>query len=93
MSRQASQGGAMNGAPARGQFVANKMVGQPSTISMGGNLAGLAGGYGADYQCAFPAPPPFRVYCQPAAFSSTDGRNFQLLVNAYGASRPMANLM
>lgn len=39
--------------------------------------------------CHFPAPAPHRVYCQPAAFHSVDGRDKQLLVVAYGSSRPI----
>lgn len=39
--------------------------------------------------CHFPAPQPHRVYCQPAAFHSVDGRDKQLLVVAYGSSRPL----
>ena len=41
--------------------------------------------------CHFPAPQPHRVYCQPAAFHSVDGRDKQLLVTAYGSSRPVMN--
>ena len=40
--------------------------------------------------CHFPAPQPHRVYCQPAAFHSVDGRDKQLLVVAYGSSRPVS---
>jgi len=39
--------------------------------------------------CHFPAPQPHRVYCQPAAFHSVDGRDKQLLLVAYGSSRPL----
>lgn len=61
---------------------------------------GWAGGYGngsscptqcgpvPPSECHFPAPPPPRVYCHPAAFTGTDGRDKHLLVNAYGMSRP-----
>lgn len=38
--------------------------------------------------CAFAAPPPKRCYCQPAAFSSLDGRGYQRILDAYGNSRP-----
>jgi len=41
-----------------------------------------------DLGCHFPAPQPHRVYCQPAAFHSVDGRDKHLMVVAYGASRP-----
>ncbi len=41
--------------------------------------------------CHFPAPQPHRVYCQPAAFHSVDGRSYQLLVVGYGSSRPSAS--
>lgn len=49
---------------------------------------GLAGGRVMEAECHFPAPPPRRVYCHPAPFSSMCGARYHNLVNAYGASRP-----
>ena len=37
-------------------------------------------------QCAFPAPPPSRIYCQPAQFTQVDGRQQLLIASAYGQS-------
>jgi hypothetical protein len=39
-------------------------------------------------QCHFPQPPPNRCYCQPAPFTSLDGRKFFTITNAYGNSKP-----
>lgn len=77
------------------------MMGPSQPLPLGGssmtqlnpsNYIGLrpSGGLygGRDYQCAFPAPPPPRVYCQPGVFSTVDGRDYPLLVNSYGQSRP-----
>jgi hypothetical protein len=41
-----------------------------------------------DTECAFPAPPPARVYCQPAAFHRVCGNPYHLMTTAYGHSRP-----
>lgn len=38
--------------------------------------------------CHFPAPAPFRTYCQPAAFHSSFGERYPRLIDAYGQSRP-----
>jgi hypothetical protein len=41
-------------------------------------------------QCHFPLPPPYRCYCQPAAFHSVNGccgGGYHSLVAAYGSSR------
>jgi hypothetical protein len=54
-----------------------------------GTQVGMAGGYSSSgSQCQFPAPPPKRCYCSPAAYSSLDGRDYQRLLDAYGQSRP-----
>lgn len=37
--------------------------------------------------CAFPAAPPRRVYCMPAAWTSIDGRRHHRLADAYGMAR------
>src|ERR1700722_6018186 len=50
-----------------------------------GNFAQV--GYGPNSQCQFPAPPPPRVYCQPAPFTSACGQRYQPLAMAYGQSR------
>jgi len=42
-------------------------------------------------QCHFPQPPPFRVYCQPAAFHRVDGSPYFPLSVAYGMSRAATN--
>lgn len=39
--------------------------------------------------CHFPAPAPFRVYCNPAAFHRVNGQEYHNLVTAYGSSRPL----
>lgn len=49
-----------------------------------------AGGAGQlDNSCHFPAPAPFRVYCNPAAFHRVNGQEYHNLVTAYGSSRPL----
>lgn len=58
----------------------------PRMVS-GAQAPGLAGRV-AQQMCHFPAPPPKRVYCHPAPFSSLDGRPFFRLVSAYGSSVP-----
>ena len=42
-----------------------------------------------EYGCHFPAPAPFRVYCQPAAFHRVNGNPYQNMSIAYGSSRPL----
>jgi hypothetical protein len=42
-----------------------------------------------DQGCHFPAPQPFRVYCQPAQFHRVNGMPFALMSTAYGSSRPL----
>ena len=60
--------------------------------SMSGSYApGMAGGHMMQATCHFPAPPPKRNYCQPAAFTSLDGRTHQRLLDAYGFSVPAQN--
>lgn len=54
----------------------------------GGYAPGMAGGQYMQAQCSFPAPPPKRCYCHPAAFTSLDGRAFHRLLDAYGSSTP-----
>lgn len=58
-------------------------------------VPGMAGGNigmgGASQQCHFPAPPPFRCYCSPAAFSASNGcsgTSYSSLAAGYGQSRP-----
>jgi len=48
---------------------------------------GMAAGRAYEMECHFPSPPPRRVYCHPAAYSSLDGRQHHRLLDAYGASR------
>ncbi len=38
--------------------------------------------------CAFPAPRPRMVYCNPAAFQTVDGQRYQKITYAYGHARP-----
>lgn len=55
---------------------------------MAGEYApGLAGQF-TQQQCHFPQAPPARCYCQPAPFTSLDGRQYFTITNAYGNSRP-----
>lgn len=72
MSQVASQGG-------RGGVANARFAGFP---------VGQAGGQIMQQQCAFPAPPPRRVYCMPAPFTQQDGRAHHRLVTAYGQARP-----
>ena len=51
---------------------------------------GSPGGAYMNQECHFPAPPPYRCYCHPAAFHAVDGRDYHQLTVAYGASRPCA---
>ena len=65
-----------------------QMAGHPSM--RGDHAPGMAGGKymeGAS-MCHFPQAPPKRCYCQPAAFTSLDGRSHQRILDAYGNSRP-----
>lgn len=57
-------------------------------VASGMYAPGVQPGSIMQQQCAFPAPPPNRVYCMPAPFSATDGRTHHVLVDAYGKSRP-----
>ena len=52
------------------------------------NSPGMGGGQMMQQQCHFPQAPPNRCYCQPAPFSSLDGRQYFTILNAYGNSRP-----
>lgn len=58
--------------------------------NMKGDYApGMAGGRVMEAQCHFPAPPPQRCYCSPAAFSRNCGSDkYHRLLSAYGASVP-----
>lgn len=57
--------------------------------SMSGRYApGMAGGHQMQTMCHFPAPPPARVYCNPAPFTSLNGASKFRLIDAYGTSRP-----
>ena len=80
----ASNTGAGNG---RENF---QMKGDKYGDMQGNYVPGMAGGRYMQQQCHFPQAPPARCYCQPAAFSSLDGRKFQRLLDAYGNSRPCA---
>lgn len=51
---------------------------------------GMAGGNIRAPECTFPAPPPPRHYCTPAAFTNTDGLRHHRIIVAYGSSRPAA---
>ena len=65
-----------------------QMKGHPGMM---GKAAGMAGNYASgmmQQQCHFPQAPPNRCYCQPAPFSSLDGRQYFTILNAYGNSRP-----
>jgi hypothetical protein len=42
--------------------------------------------------CTFPAPPCKRVYCNPAPWSDTCGKNYHSLLAAYGSSREACGL-
>jgi len=60
--------------------------------SMSGNYApGMAGGKYMESECHFPQAPPKRCYCDPAAFTSLDGRSHHRILDAYGHSRPCTN--
>ncbi len=54
-------------------------------------VPGVAGQNMMQSSCHFPAPPPKRCYCHPAAFTSLDGRTHQRMLDAYGNSRPCNN--
>lgn len=66
-----------------------QMPSQGGYGGVGNARMGMAGGNANVMTCHFPAPPPRRVYCHPAAFSRNcgDGK-YQRLVSAYGSSRP-----
>ena len=50
---------------------------------------GEAGGSVLGASCHFPAPAPRRIYCAPAPFTAPIGATHQLLVTAYGYSKPV----
>ena len=50
---------------------------------------GQAGGSMLGNSCHFPAPAPRRIYCAPAPFTAPLGGTNQLLVTAYGYSKPV----
>lgn len=94
MSQMPSQGNASwartaNGREgyARGGHAMPAGMGGPG---MGGSVRGLGGGM-PQPACNFPAPPPARVYCSPAAFSSLSGNRYQRIGDAYGSSVPASN--
>ena len=80
--------------------------GQPGQMPVRGNpMMRKAGQMAGDYvpsgglatargmmqqQCHFPQAPPARCYCQPAAFTSLDGRSYFRILDAYGSSKPCA---
>ena len=82
MSQMPSQGNASE------SKVGNGREGFKHGSAMGDYAPGQAGGKYMDMMCHFPAPPPKRCYCQPAAFTSLDGRTHQRMLDAYGNSRP-----
>ena len=55
----------------------------------GVSTPGEAGGSMLGNSCHFPAPAPRRIYCAPAPFTAPIGATNQLLVNAYGWSKPV----
>jgi len=55
----------------------------------GVSTPGEAGGSMIGNSCHFPAPAPRRIYCAPAPFTAPIGATNQLLVNAYGWSKPV----
>jgi len=55
----------------------------------GVSTPGEAGGSMIGNSCHFPAPAPRRIYCAPAPFTAPVGQANQLLVNAYGWSKPV----
>lgn len=56
-----------------------------------GYSAGMAGGDYNNQTCHFPAAAPARCYCQPAAFTSLNGRSHHRILDAYGQSRPCSD--
>lgn len=71
------------------QFASQAGRGQVANSRVGGDYTpGMAGGRVMQQQCAFPAPPPRRIYCQNAQFSQVDGMGYARLLSAYGSSRP-----
>ena len=54
-----------------------------------GSTPGEAGGSVLGSSCHFPAPAPRRIYCAPAPFTAPIGATHQLLISAYGYSKPV----
>lgn len=82
MSHMPSHGNAANtrAGNARENF---QMQQQPMRENFSPEMMGMG------MQCAFPSQTfARRCYCQPAPFSSLDGRSYSRLINAYGMSRP-----
>lgn len=71
------------------QNVAAHAGGQQARRQNYGMRKGAHMGQTQDQGCHFPAPAPFRVYCQPAAFHRVNGNPYQNMTVAYGSSRPL----
>ena len=75
-------------------FHQGSMVRGGAGMMQGGYPPGMAGGRMMEMGCAFPAPPPARVYCMPSPFTNQTGEKYQRIINAYGHSRPaLSNYM
>lgn len=61
--------------------------GNPMLRRAGQYAQGAAGQF-QQQQCHFPQAPPARCYCQPAAFTQTNGNAYFRILDAYGNSKP-----
>jgi hypothetical protein len=69
----------------------NGMRGMAGDMVPGAGMARDAAQKAYEVACHFPAPPPKRCYCHPAAFTSLDGRSHARILDAYGHSRPCSS--
>jgi len=70
-------------------IAAHSANGQARRENFGMRRAAAPQGPSLENSCHFPAPAPFRVYCNPAAFHRVNGQEYHNLVTAYGSSRPL----
>ena len=77
-----------NGSPGQAVRRVNRQL-AGSQRRFAGATPGAAGGSVMGSSCHFPAPAPRRIYCAPAPFTAPIGATHQLLVSAYGFSKPV----
>lgn len=85
-AREGFQRGGMGNGAGMGRGPGGNVRSRPGEI-IEGKIGDFIGGRGNE-QCSFGAPPPQRVYCQPAVFTDLYGRKYIPISQAYGNSVP-----